>query len=80
MATIKLLSERIGETIMISCPLLGGGEIVEAKLHAVEPSGLWLETQKFCDLLHVERPDQKNVTPVLFLPFEQIHFVLSRTL
>jgi hypothetical protein len=78
--TVKTLEERIGDLILISCPLLGGSDIIEVRLHAVETAGLWLETNKFTELLHAERPSEKDATPVVFVPFAKIDFVLSRTL
>ena len=79
MQTVRTLNERIGETIVVWCSIFGH-DLVEAKLHAVEAGGLWLETQKFVDLLHAEQPQQKDVTPVFFVPFSKIECVLSRAI
>jgi len=49
-----------------------------ARLHAVEPGGLWLESQSLTDIILNALAQQVfEATPVFFFPFEMIECVFS---
>ena len=71
------LSEMIGNTVIASVPFLQEDPLL-FKLHGMEQSGLWLESQEITEELleKLGLPAAQN-TVVLFVPFAQIRCVFG---
>jgi hypothetical protein len=75
---VKPLTERIGEEILASVPSIDPVLFQILTLHAVESSGLWAESQKLTDvLLGAMKQVAANKTPIFFLPWHQIRFLID---
>jgi hypothetical protein len=70
------LQSLIGQEIHALIPLLDPKIMQRIKLHAVEVGGIWIECEKFTqDMLQATQMSASK-TPLLFLPYSQITFVL----
>ena len=71
----------VGEYILVATDVFGK----ERKLHrvtlrGVEAGGLWLESNEFMqDMMRELKKQALEKTPVFFLPYHRIHFVISST-
>lgn len=72
------LDELVGQVILARVSMFDAKVCQVFKLHAVEPSGLWVENQKLTDrfLTQIGVASSPKAL-VLFLPFQQIDFVLG---
>jgi len=70
------LQSMIGTMIWASIPKWGKEPTKEYKLHGVETSGLWLESQSLTEAVLGKRAAAETTT-VLFVPFCQIDFVVG---
>jgi hypothetical protein len=72
------LSEMIGEVILAYVPIFDKVKFQELKLHAVEPSGIWVESQSMINtVLEHAGVSSAPKTLIFFLPFSQIGYILS---
>ena len=72
------LDDMVRETIFAKVPAADPANIHLFKLHSVEAGGLWLESQAFIDALLEQMGVQAAPkTPVVFVPYHQIVFVLG---
>jgi hypothetical protein len=68
----------IGKEIIASVPSFDEIKWQKLKLVNVEPSGIWVENRKVCDLVMKESGITiAPKTAVFFVPFCQIKFVLA---
>jgi len=72
------LNSLIGEEILVQLNKMSPDESVVMKLHAVEQAGIWIESQAITNaMLAKAGVSSAGKTPVLFIPFHVIDFVLS---
>jgi hypothetical protein len=76
---MKPLKELEGTVVAIIAPaVLGSTEMQKVKLHLVEDSGIWIESQSLTDkILQSQKVTMAPKTLVFFVPWSQITFVLS---
>jgi hypothetical protein len=68
----------IGELIMARIPLLDADGMMLLKLHGIEANGLWVESQNFTnELMEKFHCFSSRTTPLIFIPFGKIDFVLG---
>jgi hypothetical protein len=59
-------------------PIFNPNEAVKAKIHAVEASGIWVESQTMIEkMLAIVGRTSGAATPLFFLPFSSIVFVMA---
>jgi hypothetical protein len=75
---MRTLQNMIGEVIMARIPLLDADGMMLLKLHGVEANGLWVESQDFTnELMEKFHFSSSRTTPLVFLPFDKIDFILA---
>ena len=69
----------IGGTVGAVIPKLGGPtKIVSVRLHGVEAGGVWIESQTMTDLLlQTFKLQAASKTPIFFVPYHEITFLLT---
>ena len=68
----------IGEVIIARIPLLDPDGLVLVKLHGIEAYGIWIESQDLTNqLMRKFRLSSSRTTPVVFVPFANIDFILG---
>jgi len=69
----------IGQKIIISSGIFNNsGAPIFATLRGVETGGLWVENQEITDLiLKTMEKTMLEATPVMFVPFSQIHWAFD---
>jgi hypothetical protein len=74
---MRSLKSMVGEMIILRVPALESEETL-VKLHAVEASGIWIESQDFTDAMMKKLQLTASATTlVLFLPFQSIEFIVG---
>jgi len=72
------LRELVGEVIDTRIPAFDREQWVQAKLHGVEPAGIWIETAALTNYcLKARGTSIADGTYVLFVPFAQILAIVS---
>ncbi|HEV2383272.1 MAG TPA: hypothetical protein VG206_26190 [Terriglobia bacterium] len=73
------LKSLIGQSIMAKVPALSEGPFSILKLLGVEHGGIWVESQEFINrtLGYIGVAAAAPESPVLFLPYHQIQFLLT---
>jgi len=75
---MRPLKSMVGEMIIVRIAALDPEEMSLVKLRAVEPTGIWIESQDFTDAMMQKcRLSTSITTPVLFIPFTGIEFILG---
>ena len=75
---MKTLQEMVGENILVLIPQIHQSDLKQVKLHAVEHAGLWIENDEFTQLLmSAFGYPAMNRTPLFFVPFHEIKFVMQ---
>lgn len=74
---MKTLSKRIGETIAVVIPFINETQFQHVKLHAVEVGGIWIESPVATQKLLNDLKLQVGKTPVVFVPYAQIRYILD---
>ena len=68
----------VGQVVGVMIPFLNQKTTTRVKLHAVESSGLWIESQELTNQLLAENERRSApATVILFVPFQQIQFVVG---
>lgn len=68
----------VGEVIIARIPLLAPESLVVVKLHGIEVFGIWIESQEFTNqLMQKFRMSTSRTTPLVFVPFAKIDFILA---
>jgi len=72
------LSDFVGQTITALIPIFGSETFQKFQLHGVEVGGIWVEHQGTVNtLLDKLKISGLPKTPVFFLPYSQITFVIG---
>jgi hypothetical protein len=75
---MRTLQSMIGEIIMARIPLLDSDGMMLLKLHGVEANGLWIESQDLTnELMEKFHFFGSRTTPLVFLPFDKIDFIIA---
>lgn len=76
--TTLCLREMIGTLIVARIPVLDQEEMVTVRLHKVEASGVWVESQDFNEAMLKRVGMAASTTSlVLFIPFSGIDFIVA---
>lgn len=68
----------VGEVIIARIPLLDPESLLLVKLHGVEAYGIWIESQDFTNqLMEKFQLSSSRTTPLVFVPFAKIDFILA---
>ena len=74
---MRNLKDYEGETIIIRSLAIDETTAVTVKLHLVEASGIWVESQKFTDeVLRMGKTSMSPRTAVIFVPWSHISWIL----
>ena len=75
---MRSLKSMVGETIILRARVLDPDEMTLVKLHGVEASGVWIESQDFTDAMMGKLQLSASATTlVLFVPFQSIDFIVG---
>jgi len=75
---MQSLKSMVGEMIILRVPALESEEMSLVKLHTVEASGIWIESQDFTDAMMKKLQLTASATTlVLFVPFQSIEFIVG---
>ena len=74
---MKTLADLIGEEIIISIPFMHRIDLQLVKLHAIEPGGIWIENEPYTQTIAKALQVPALKTPLLFVPFSQIQYVMG---
>jgi hypothetical protein len=74
---MKMLHDLIGEDILVNFIFTGGKKLEFVKLIALEPYGIWIESSHLTQAILNQLNVPAGNTPVVFVPFAQIVYVLS---
>jgi hypothetical protein len=78
LSLMRTLQSMIGEVIIARIPLLDADGMMLLKLHGVETNGIWVESQDFTnELMEKFRFFSSRTTPLVFLPFDKIDFIIA---
>lgn len=68
----------IGQTVAMMVPVFDPSHTVNVKIHALEPSGIWVESQMMIETMLTSIGRKSGAaTPLFFLPFSSIAFVMA---
>jgi hypothetical protein len=74
---MRTLASMIGEIVIVRIPLLDDGLLL-IKLHGVEASGIWIESQSFTDrLMEKFGCTSSRTTPIVFVPYDNQDFIIA---
>jgi len=77
-AIMPALRELIGEVILARIPAFNRENWVQAKLHGLEPAGIWIETAALTNYcLKARGTSIAEGAYVMFVPFAQILAIVS---
>jgi hypothetical protein len=75
---MRTLQSMIGEVIIARIPLLDADGMMLLKLHGVETYGIWVESQDFTnELMEKFHFSSSRTTPLVFLPFDKVDFIIA---
>lgn len=75
---MRSLASMTGEVIIARIPLLDPESLVLVKLHGIEACGIWIESQGFTNqLMQKFEMSASRTTPLVFVPFAKIDFILA---
>jgi hypothetical protein len=75
---MRSLKSMVGEMIILRAPVLDPENMSLVKLHAVESSGVWIESQEFTEAMMKKLQFSSSVTTlILFIPFQSIDFIVG---
>jgi hypothetical protein len=57
----------VGEMIILRVPVLEPEEMAMVKLHAVDPNGIWIESQDFTDAMMTKLPLTASAPEMLLI-------------
>ena len=75
---MEYLKDYIGQELLAFVPIINREAIQTLLLHGIEDAGIWVESENLTQMVlaKLNRPASSR-TPIFFLPFSQIGFVLS---
>lgn len=72
------LNGLIGQTVPMLVPIFNPDVAVNVKIHAIETSGIWVESQLMIEKMFATLGRTSGAaTPLFFLPFSSIVFVMA---
>lgn len=75
---MRQLKTMVGEMIIVRIPILDPEEMSLVRLHGVDENGLWIESQTFTEsMMKKYQIASSKTTPLIFVPFARIEFVLG---
>jgi len=75
---MRSLKSMVGEVIIARIPVLDEYEMSLVKLHGVDATGIWIESQEFTEsAMKKLKLTTSGTTLVLFVPYARIDFVLG---
>jgi hypothetical protein len=75
---MRTLASLIGEVIIVRIPLLDADGMTLVKLHGIEAHGIWIESQELTNqLMEKFRFSSSRTTPVVFVPFDKMDFIIA---
>jgi hypothetical protein len=75
---MRSLASMVGEVIIVRIPLLDAEGMTLVKLHGIEDHGIWIESQDFTtDLMERFHFSSSRTTPLVFVPFAKIDFIIA---
>lgn len=77
---MKHFREMIGEEVIGSIPMIDRERFQVLILHGVDDGGLWVENNNLTQVVlsHLEQTSSSK-TPVFFVPFHEIKFLIQST-
>jgi hypothetical protein len=77
---MSYLRDSIGQEILGMVPMLNPNQLQTLKLHGVEEGGIWVESNELTQLMLAKiSRHASSKTPIFFVPFHQIQFLLHST-
>jgi hypothetical protein len=75
---MRSLKSMVGKIVIARIPALDQEDMVLVKLHKVETIGIWIEHEDFTEkmMLRCEIAASRT-TPVMFVPFQGVDFILG---
>jgi hypothetical protein len=68
----------IGQTVGMMVPVFDSKKTIRVKIHAIESAGIWLESQMIIEkMFAISGKTSSPATPLFFLPFSSIGFVVA---
>ena len=75
---MRTLASMIGEVIVVRIPLLDAESMTLVKLHGIEAHGIWIESQNLTNQLTEKfHCSSSRTTPLVFLPFDKVDFIIA---
>jgi len=75
---VRTLASMIGEVIVVRIPLLDADGMMLVKLHGIEAHGIWIESQNLTNqLMEKFHCSSSRTTPLVFVPFDKVDFIIS---
>ena len=77
---MKTLHELIGEEIIAYIPMIDPIIFQSVRLYGVENGGVWIESQALTQtMLKAVKQSSSSKTPLFFVPFHEIKFLIQGT-
>ncbi len=77
-SSARSLRSMVGEIVIARIPALNADEMTMVKLHKVEATGIWIESQGFTDAMMKKCNLATSVTTLLlFVPFHRIEYIVG---
>lgn len=77
-STSPSLNGLINQTVGMQLTFLNPTRTTRVAIHAVEATGIWIESQDFTEMMMEARGSQiTRATPLLFVPFSQIVYIVA---
>ncbi len=68
----------VGQTVGMLVPTLEANQTIRVKIHAVEASGVWIESQMMIEkMLATLGKTYGAATPLFFLPFSSVGYIVA---
>jgi hypothetical protein len=74
---MKSLSQLIDREILILIPFIHDTDLQVVKLIAVESGGIWIQNEQMTQRLLANLKLHAGKTPIFFVPFSQVLFVMD---
>lgn len=76
--SVKPLRSMVGQMIIVRSPVLHEDDMIRVRLHAVEPEGVWVESQAFTEKMMDRCGVATSISTLLmFIPFARIDYVVG---
>lgn len=76
--SVKPLRSMVGQMIIVRSSVLHEDDMIRVRLHAVEPEGVWVESQAFTEKMMDRCGVATSISTLLmFIPFARIDYVVG---